>query len=190
MCCSQRFVLFTSRKKELRKDSLDSRTSSRFTYGYSNYRCLCVPIIQRVKSRNLFEWFVLRWGIHCALVQQAINDGIVVLPIKYENFIADFEKVIRSMLQFLGLPNDLVRVSICSLKTGSQPNTRLSWENQKKNKRVWQRTNDSVARCNSILKAFNLPDLDSSFTMEGTLYTLCILFLYLRKMHMNRAQCI
>ena len=134
-----------------------------YTNGFDPARC--DKAIWRAKlSCSPFEWFVVLWAAKVSTVVQCINQGIDIKPAKYEYLQDDPKQTIREIFRYLGLSDDLLEIACKAMQPDSQAGLVFSQQNRTA-RGIWQRTEEAVQRCNSILKSFELPDLDSDFVV-------------------------
>lgn len=113
---------------------------------------------------NTFEWFILLWAVRVAMMQEFDESGGKFKPIKYEMLIKDPRQVISDVFRYVNVPNELVEKALETMERDSQAGLFFSHVSLT-NFKSWQRTDVSVKRCNTILKVFELPDLDSCYTI-------------------------
>ena len=150
--------------------SLPPRSVSRhlwlwYTNGYNME--LCFKTIRSVMPGTGFvEWYVLLWAATVSMMKEFSDAGIPIINIKYEDLQADPKLQVSNLFRMLSIPQEYVDRALQAMDQDSQAGMFLSLENRKKNK-SWKRSDDSVERCNRILKAFNLPALDSSTNLAN-----------------------
>ena len=123
-------------------------------------------LLLEVRPQSSMEWYVLQWSIRLRLLSQAeINHGSKIYPLRYEDFMEDQVGTLAKLFDYLGIDQKNIDIALDSLKVDSQEATSFGWKARASHPE-WTRTEDSVARCNRILKAFNMPNLDADFVYE------------------------
>ena len=135
-----------------------------YTQSYPEW----TAFVDKMKPRNLFEWFLLLWCSFNHGVRLAEEEGIKVKYVKYEDFQENKETCIRKVFNYLGVDPSFVPLAMDATKADSQTGTVIAHEERKQN-RHWIRTEESVNRCNQILEFMRFPDLDADFVFENTL---------------------
>lgn len=137
------------------------------TAGFDPNQC-----VKAVKTAGLtfdtFEWFVLLWAIKVTLLQDSSLTGAKIKHVKYEHLLGNPKGVISDVFEYLDINSDLVEQALQAMKHDSQDGLFFSHKNRT-GFRSWKRTDESVRRCNQVLRVFNLPDLDSDFSISAVL---------------------
>ena len=113
---------------------------------------------------NTFEWFVLLWAIKITMIQEFEANGGKFKPIKYESLMKNPREVISGVFDYVNVPKNFVETALKTMECDSQAGLFFSHKNRASFK-SWQRSNETVQRCNDVLKVFDLPSLDSSYTI-------------------------
>ena len=133
-----------------------------FTNGYNIKTC-----IEAFKASNgvsaAFEQYMFIWAAIIAMMKQYKHDGYKILPMKYEDLIADRRQTIGRVFDYLDIPAKLIDLSLTAMDRDSQEGLFFDKKTRSKNP-SWVRTEDAVRRCNAILKVFDVGDLDSTTT--------------------------
>jgi len=125
-------------------------------------------LLQKVRPQSLIEWYTLQWSIRNHLFHQAIrgNKAIRFYSLRYEDLQRNRTDTIVRLFKHLNIDQENLDAALASLEIDSQEGTFLSKQARARNPN-WNRTEDSVARCNEILRAFKLPDFDSDFNFDA-----------------------
>lgn len=150
--------------RELLKGETDLSDSGRtgwllHTNGYALQLCLRILKLYRPRP-NGFEWFVLRWAAKIHQMRRFQTDGVHFKPLYFDDLIQDPVPTISDLFKYVGVSLDLVGEAHKAMSQDSQAGMSFSHE-KRVNRKSWHRTPDSDSRCNDLLKAFVLPDLDS-----------------------------
>ena len=135
-----------------------------FTNGFSKTRCL-TAIRSALPDPGVMEWFVLFWASTITMVQEQQRSGLKIKSIKYEDMQTEPAKVINEVFKYVDIPTNFVELGLEATEKDSQAGLHFDQQHRKKNP-AWVRTSESVRKCNAVLSAFDLPDLDSSFTFD------------------------
>ena len=143
------------------KDPAATRHRAQFTMG-----CMTEfvrTLIATVRPQSLMEWYTLQWSIRIHFLSDQL--GKKLFSIKYESFMENRSETLSKLFDYLEVDKRGLDIALKSLEFDSQEGTFLS-KKARQNNSDWIRTEETVARCNRILKAFNLPDFDSDFVYE------------------------
>lgn len=137
-----------------------------YTNGYD--WDMCKRVIDETRPQGTFEWYMFMWSVKVTLALEARQKGISIQPIKYEHLQSQPRATVTEVFEYLGIPLEQVDTAMKALEEDSQENTFFS---RKRRSRFadWERTEESVRRSNAILKAFNLPNLNSDYVMDQTI---------------------
>lgn len=141
-------------------------------YPASRQRIMCsggylIPfvtqLLQQVRPHSYVEWYTLQWSVKMHLFCREFGNDILTL--RYEELRANQMETLGKMFDYLGISGENIQLAVEALKPDSQEGTPVSQKARAANPQ-WIRKEDEVVRCNSILKAFNLPDFDSDFDYD------------------------
>ena len=85
--------------------------------------------------------------------------------VKYESLLSNQRAAISDLFHYLDVSADLVDIAADALQCDSQAGLSIRRTDEVLPRRTWSRTDDSVQRCNIILRLFNLPEIDSPLVM-------------------------
>lgn len=132
-----------------------------FTNGYDKNRCLAA-IRSALPDPGVMEWFVLFWATTITMMREYQQAGVKFKCLKYEQLQSNPREVITDLFSYLNIPTEHVSLALQTMDTDSQAGLFFDRENRD-NSPVWNRTEESVRKCNSILRNFNLPQLDTPY---------------------------
>ena len=84
--------------------------------------------------------------------------------VKFESLLSNQRAAISDLFHYLDVSVDLVDIAADALQCDSQAGLSIRTD-EGLPRRTWSRTDDSVQRCNIILRLFNLPEIDSPLVM-------------------------
>lgn len=126
-----------------------------------------VNLIHQVKPQMVVEWLTFKWAATLHAILENVQNGAQIRSIKYENFQLQQQKCIEKVFQFCNVNEEYVTTACECLHKDSQEGTWLSQKSrQARTANKWSRTEDVVRRCNMILNAFNLKDIDSHIDLD------------------------
>lgn len=123
-------------------------------------------LIEKVMPQGV-EWVVFIWAAIIHAVTQSVRNGANIKAIKYEELKTNRREVITKVFRYVNVDVEHVDTACLALDVDSQEGSTLSKNSRTmRNAGEWKRTEDSVKRCNMLLEAFELPDLDSGINVE------------------------
>lgn len=138
-----------------------------YTNGYKGKLCF-QTICSVMPGTGFMEWYILLWAATITMMKEFSDCGISIKYLKYEDLVANPAIEIRKLFKQLGIHEDFLEQAQLAMAHDSQDGMFLSLENRKKNKQ-WTRTDESMRKCNTILKAFNLPSLDKPIDLTDNI---------------------
>ena len=125
----------------------------------------CLQVFRDHKPEPIaFEWQVMYWSVKVKMMMEYRKDGIPFKALKYEELCEDPVGTITDLFKHLDISLNLVEMAYKTMELDSQAATSFSHK-KRVDLRSWSRTPESDRRCNGILQAFGLPDLDSDLVL-------------------------
>lgn len=135
-----------------------------YTCGYNKPLCLAA-MRSALPDPGVMEWFVLFWASTITMIREFQGSGIKFKFLRYEDMQSKPSEVVEDLFSYLNIPIGHVELALQATEADSQAGLFFDRAKRKDNP-VWIRTSESVWKCNAILNAFNLPDLDSSYSLS------------------------
>lgn len=138
-----------------------------WTMGYDMKLCHKAISESGIKP-IVFEWYLLMWAVKMTMIKAHKKSGIALRCVKYETLVAYPKSTISSVFDHLDISQNHVKVAMKVMELDSQAGLPFSQKNRLTH-RSWVRSEQAVRRCNMLLKAFDLPDIDNDYLIGGTL---------------------
>ena len=130
-----------------------------FTHGHSPNLCLNA-LRELGRNPQLMEWTILLWACIVSTIKEFQHHGFSIKSIKFDDLLDSPHQTISELFQHLSIPSVLVWRSLDAMKQHIHDR-----EGNQKNTSPWIKTEESVRKCNTILRVFNLPDLHTTCNM-------------------------
>lgn len=118
-------------------------------------------LLTETRPQGLLEWFVLFWALKVRMYQRT-----PWIHVRYEDLMTDPKQALSRVFSHLEIAENLLDVGMKALESDSQE-TSIFAKKKREHFSVWVRTEESVARCNRILEAFDLPHFDESYVHQS-----------------------
>ena len=157
-----RCTLGMAEQCENKKVSISRIINTNFTSGLSRENCH--KVYTQVKLQNAFERVIFMLAARLSVVRNFATESTVRF-VKYESLLSNQRAAISDLFHYLDVSVDLVDIAADALQCDSQAGLSIPRTDEVLPRRTWSRTDDSVQRCNIILRLFNLPEIDSPLVM-------------------------
>lgn len=124
-------------------------------------------LIQKVMPQGVEEWLALSWAAILSSVIQSVRNGAKIKAINYQELKANPRAAIAKVFRYVNVDEENVDMACKALDVDSQEGNTLSRRSRtNRNAKEWDRSEDTVKRCNMLLAAFQLQDFDSSISVN------------------------
>ena len=157
-----RCTLGMAEQCENKKVSISRIINTNFTSGLSRENCH--KVYTQVKLQNAFERVIFMLAARLSVVQN-FSAGSTVRFVNFVSLLSNQRAARSELFHYLDVSVDLADIAADALQCDSQAGLSIRRTDEVLPRRTWSRTDDSVQRCNIILRLFNLPEIDSPLVM-------------------------